>query len=480
LGTVVSKLVAFILLPLYTRYLVPADYGMLETIDVSSGIIGIVVTVGIARALSRFYYEFEREGERNRVVSTTYITYAIAGGLALPFLFYASEPIARILFKSGEYGHLFKLSFASLVLGGMVDIGMMYLRLLRKPKVFVAITITRLAFLIALNVVLIVYFRMGILGILYSSLIVRAFYAVLMTGLILWKTRIRFSFNLSRQMIRYGLPMIPSSLANTAIKQADKYFVLYYISIGDMGIYSLGLRLGNAIHSLLTVPFNMTYIPRRFEIMHREDAREIYRRVFTYYVFLIGFIGLGLSMLIPEILRVMVTPEFFRAGKIVPLVVFSMLIFGFHYHFDFGILHSKKTKYLAYINLACAAIQIGLNFALIPTYGLYGAVCASIVALSTQAFLLVSVSERLYRIKYEFGRIFKYILLAVVFYGISTQIHTESLLLSIGIKTAVLILFPVAAVLLRIISSAETAKLREFYSVKIKPRLWNRANVETT
>ena len=137
LGTVVSQLVAFLLLPVYTRYLTPTDYGVLETIGVSSGIIGLVVTVGIARALSRFYYESEKETERNKVVSTTYITYSAIACLALPLLFLLSDPLATVLFKSGHYGFFFIISFTSLILGGLVDIGIMYLRLIKKPFVFI-------------------------------------------------------------------------------------------------------------------------------------------------------------------------------------------------------------------------------------------------------------------------------------------------------------------------------------------------------
>jgi O-antigen/teichoic acid export membrane protein len=480
LGTVVSRLVSFVLLPLYTRYLTPTDYGVLQTIDVSSGIIGIVVTVGIARALSRFYYESEEVTERNRVVSTTYITYAVVACLIAPFLFSICDLLATILFQSQHYGYFFRISFATLILSSVVDIGMLYLRLIKKSFVFITITISRLILSISFNIFFIVHLQMGVLGILYSALIVSSLSALLITTGILWKTRLNFSFNVSWHMLKYSLPMIPSNLGSAAVKQSDKYFVLYFLTIADMGIYSLALKLGNAIHSLLTVPFTLAYIPRRFEIMNRNDAREIYSKIFTYYIFFIVYIGLALSILIPEILQIMVTPKFLRAGAIVPLVVLSMIIFGCHSHFDFGILQSKKTKYLAYISLICAIIQVGLNFVLIPTYGLYGAVYASIISLGTQAFLLYFISKKLYRIEYEFGRILKYILLAFIFYGISTQIQTGILLFNIGIKLLLLALFPLAVFLLRILSPLETSKIRTMYVHKIKSRILSMMATKTS
>jgi len=472
LGTVVSRMVAFILLPLYTRYLTPADYGLLEAIDISTAVIGIVVTVGIAMALSRFYYESEEMEQRNRVVSTTYVTYSIIAVFCLPLLFYLSSPLSQVLFDTQDYSSFFRISFGSLLLGGIIDIGVMYLRLIKKPLVFITVTTSRLTLLIVLNIIFIVFFKMGVLGILYSSLIVKAFYAVLITAPILWKTKVRVSMKLSLAMLKYSLPIIPSRLANTIVKQSDKYFVLYFISIADMGIYGLALKLGNAVHNLLTIPFNMAYIPRRFEIMKNHEAKEIYSKVFTYYIFVMVYVGLAISLLIPEILQLMVTPKFFPAGKFVPLVVFSMIIFGCHYHFNFGILYSKKTKYLAYIDLSSASVSLVLNIFLIRAYGLWGAVYSSVIALTFQALLLYYVSNRLYRIEFEFGRLFSYLLTAGTFCFLIRQIKVDMLALDVAIKVLFLMLFPLFLILLRIISSEETRELRSFFARRLKPLLF--------
>ncbi len=478
LGTIVSRLVAFVLLPLYTRYLTPADYGILETIDISTAMIGLIVTMGIARALSRFYYIPEEQKEQNVVVSTTYIIYSLIALPFIPILIFSSEPLSNILFNSHEYSQLFIISFTTLLLGGLVDIGMMYLRLIKKPIIFVSITTVRLILLISLNVLFIVHFKMGVIGILYSSLLVRALFAILITFSILIKTKIRFSFKLSLDMVKYGLPMIPSELANTAVKQSDKFFVLYILSVADMGIYSLALKLGNALHSLLTIPFNMAYIPRRFEIMKRPDASETYAKIFTYYIFIISFFGLFISVLIPEILHFMVTPEFRTAGKIIPLVALSMIIFGCHYHFDFGILYSKKTKYLAYINISCAILNLCLNYCLINSFGLFGAVWAAIIILSLQAFLLYHFSEKYFHIEYEFIRIIKYLLIAFCLYGISAYIHNDTFLILLTMKLCLLSLFPIIVILLRIISHEETTKLKELYKTKIRSRLFFRPTIK--
>jgi O-antigen/teichoic acid export membrane protein len=306
-------------------------------------------------------------------------------------------------------------------------------------------------------------------GILYSTLIVRSLFAIILTSAIWYRVQCSFSFAVCKDIIRFSLPIILSRLGSSIVKQSDKYFVLLFISIADMGIYSLSLRFGNIIHQLLTVPFNLVYIPRRFEIMNRDHAGEVYSRIFTYYIFLVVFVGLAISMLIPEILTLMVTPRFMKAKEIIPFVVLSMIIFGSHFHFDFGILYSKKTEHLAYINLSCAVMQVALNILLIPKFGVQGAVWSSIIVFGPEAIALYFVSKRSFDIPYQFSRVLAYCGLAAGFYGISTFIHAGSQWIDCLLKLLLLAAFPVSAVIFRIITKEEKQKFIRILISKLLP-----------
>lgn len=466
LGTMVSRVASLLLLPLYTSYLTPSDYGILSTIEITSGLIGIVVTIGIALGLSRFFYESNSNDSRNLVVSTTFLVYFIIAFLVLPFLVLSAKPFSLILFAKVDYWNLFIVSFFTLIMQGVNDIGMMYLRLLKKSTIFILITISRLIFIILLNIIFIVHFKLGILGILYSSLIISILYGFSLTFFILWRTKIKYSYRLAIDMLKYSFPIIPSRLAETLVKQSDKYFVLHFFSTAQLGIYSLSLKIGNSVHDLLTVPFNMAYIPRRFEIMQRGDVNNIYAKVFTYYMFLMISIGLMISLFIPEILQLLVTKDFFEASYYIPLVVFSMIIFGTHRHLEFGILYSKKTKFLAYINVTTSLLNLLLNYFFIRNFALWGAILSSIVALSIQAFAFYHVSTKHYFIRYEFGRIFKIMIIAAVFYLGSTQISCSHIFLNVIIKFILLIMFFLTFYYLRILTVEE----KEFIKTILKSR----------
>ncbi len=105
-------------------------------------------------------------------------------------------------------------------------------------------------------------------------------------------------------------------------------------------------------------------------------------------------------------------PDFYDAAKIVPIIVLSYIVFGMHYHMEIGIMISKKTKYLAYINMGNAALNIGLNFLLIPKYGAFGAAYATLVCFINKVGWTRWISNRLYPLQFEYGRILKIVVSA--------------------------------------------------------------------
>jgi O-antigen/teichoic acid export membrane protein len=214
--------------------------------------------------------------------------------------------------------------------------------------------------------------------------------------------------------------------------------------------------------------------------MNKDDARKTYSQVFTYYIIFMVIIGLVISIYIPEILRFMVSSEFYGAAKYIPLVVFSMIIFGSHYHLDFGILYSKKTKYLAYINVASASLNLITNYVLIKNFGLWGAIWSAVFILSLQGFLLFFISNKLYEIEYEFGKIFKFATVSVILYLISINIDFDFFLYNLGTKTALLFILPFTMKWFKILSPQEIAQFKAVFKNKLRAFFPNRTKYDTT
>jgi len=433
IGSVMSQVVGFLLLPLYTRYLTPTDYGVLSLINITISLIGIVIGLNISSGMSRFYFEYNDE-RKNLLVSTIYIVSFFLILLFLSSLYFIITPLSNLVFKTDVYSNHFLIALLALAAGIVLDIGLVYLRIQAKSFTYMKITLARLLLNIGLNVYFIVFLETGVFGIFYSMLIEKVIFSFILTIPILIKTKLYFSLFLAKEIIHYTFPLIFSNILRVFINESDKYFINYFFSPIETGLYSISQKISTSVHILITSPFLQSYTPRRFEIMKEDNAKETYAMVLNYYLFIIGTFGLLISMFSPEIIMLMTTKEYYSAKLYIPLLILSMMIFGMKYHFQIGILIHKKTKYLLYINFFTGAINLILNFVLISKYGLWGAIIAINISYLITTVMNYMVSQKLYKINFNLKKIFKLFLLIIIIYLLSMGITTPKIFIMVLIK----------------------------------------------
>jgi O-antigen/teichoic acid export membrane protein len=461
-GSALSQAVAFILLPLYTRYLTPSDYGVLELIDTTTSLIGIVLSLGAATALSRFYYGCNDDRERRRLVGTVFVLVITGGGIIGALASFSAPTLARFVLDSENHAGYFRIAFASLLAGVISDLGQSYLRMLYKSTLFITISCASLIASVMLNVYFIAHLHLGVLGVLYTSLIVRVLIALPLSTAILYRNGLAFSSRYARDVLRYSLPLLPPSLGVAFMNYSDRYFIRHFASIADAGIYGLANKFGGSLHTLVTSPFLLTFLPRRFQLAkERSDAPEVFKIVFDWFFLVLLCLSLVLSIFISDIMVVMTTPDFYRAGALVPVILLGMLMFGIRYHVDFGILYTGKTQYYTYISILSALVQFVGLFFLVPPFGIWGGVIASLISTTTYTVLLFAAAARLYRIPFNLVRSAQRLGLAVVVYLISTRIASDHLALALLLKGLLLGGFLVALPLTGLVSSRELSQLRD-------------------
>ena len=450
-GVILSQLVGFLLLPLYTNYLTPADYGVLQLVEITTGMLGIVVGIGVSLAFSRFYYEYKKDRERKEVVSTTYISISLLSGASLLILSYFSGFFAEHILDNVEYKAIFQYSFLALFCGLVLDIGQIYLRLLHKSTIYLGVSILSLVIGISLNIYFVAYAELGVLGIIYSSVITKLVIGIPITLVIIKHVGLRFRMLLMSEMLRYSMPLIPSTLATQIVNYSDRYFIKYFMSMSDAGIYSLANKIGTAIHMLITSPFLMTFLPRRFEIAEEEGVRDTFSMIYKYYTILITYAALGVSVFSYEI---------HDAALFVPLITLSMVIFGMKYHFEFGILYTKKTMSYLYINVFTMIAHILLNILLIKNYGLWGALFASLAAVTLNTGLIYLVSQKLYKINFDLMRSLMIISTGVSIYYMAIYPLFEGITVTIIYKGFMLLIFLPVLYLLNILKRDEFSQFK--------------------
>ncbi len=434
LANILDRIVTFVMIPVYTRFLTPADYGILELVYMTTSIISLVVGMGIEAAVSRFYFDHEEQEKRDRVISTAFVGYgAMAFGVALLFLPF-SGLMAHYILDSAALKKYFIVALFTLGVDMIIPVAFAYFRIRQKSFTLMVFQVSKTALSLGLNIYFVVFAGMGVYGILLSSLISSGLFAVLMTAFVLRQTGTASDFGLLWQMIKFGLPLIPSNFSAYLVHASDRYFIKSYASMSLTGLYSLGYKFGALVNQFVTSPFIQIWTPRRFEYFNREDSERIFARIFTYFTALSLFVGLQISILSKDIVQIVTAEPYWSAYKVVPIIVLSYIIFSFHYHFNIGIFMKKATKYVAYINIANGILNLILNFILIKRFDIWGAAYATLICFIFKAALTYYISNRLYPIHVEWRRVFLLFVTAFAVYFLAVRVELGSVWVDITVK----------------------------------------------
>ena len=465
LGNFMQRIVALLLLPVYTRFLTPYDYGVKELVGLSADVIGILLATAISGAFYRFYFKYESTEERNELVSTAFLTIGGFGLIAVGLLSFTTKTMAASVLNDPALYYFFLIAFASLWFQMLNNISYNYIKANKQSVKFICLSFAKMVLAIALNIYFVCVLNIGVVGILISNLITVIVMSLGITVPLLFRIGVYFSKSKLFEMLYFGLPLIPAQFGAFIVHLSDRFFIKEYCSIADAGLYSLGYRFGTLPGTFVSDPFNQIFQPRRLEVYKQKNSEYIFGQIFTYFLVLMLFAGLMVSVLTRDLLMIMADKKFWSAYQIVPLIVLASTIFSFHYHLNIGIYIAKKTKYLAYINLSNGFVTLALNFLLIPKYGIFGAAWATIFAFIYKTILTYYFSAKFYKIHFEVWRILKLIVVAAIIYFICQWIHIPFVYLSFLFKIFLVALcYPLGLFLVNFFSNQEKEKI--LYSIR--------------
>jgi O-antigen/teichoic acid export membrane protein len=460
LSNILSRFIGFVMIPIYTRYLTPGDYGTMEMLDLTAYVVTMWVGFSVSSAIVRFYYDYENESERHQLVSTALLFVAATSFAAVACLLPFSSWISKLLFKNPANGHYFMLVFASIFFSLLIEDCLVFFQVRQKAIWFAGLSTARLALGLTLNIVFVVLLKKGVLGILLSGLTTSAIMGFFIFGKTLSMTGLGFSPAKLKKLVAYGFPLIFSGFSTFVITFSDRYFLNAYSTLDEVGNYSLGYKISMLISVLITNPFITAWSAKRFEIARQPGSDETNSRVFTYFVIVLAFGALGLCAYINDIIALAATPAFRAAAYVVPMVVLGYVLNAVYYHFNYGILLQKRTKVIAVIMATAAGLNLLMNYLLIPRLHSMGAAMATTLSYLYIAVTTLIVSQRLHPIRYEVRRVAFVALLAAVLFGVSRFITPHSLLVSVCAKTFVVVLFPATLYFARFFREEELAMAR--------------------
>jgi len=466
LGSIGGSIVGFFLLPVYTRFLHPADYGILEILTTTNSIITILLIFGMDNSFARFYFDSQTEEYKKQVISTTAIFLICLAGLVIPILLIGSNFLNGFLFGQNNYTFLLQLVFLLSGLTTFFIVPMLLFRIKREAVKYSVISILNVLLIASLNIFFVVGLRKGVLGIMEGRTIAQIVILLVSYYLIKKDLSFRFSLNLLKEMLRYTIPIIPAGLMLWILSLSDRFFLLKLADPVELGLYSVGIKFASIL-AIAIGAFNLGYGEFVFSRLYQDDRDKIYSRTFTYFIFVTCLIVLCLSLFSKEVVMLMTTKEYLRASSVIPILGLGLIFNGCYTIFAIGMNITKKMKAIFPITAIPAGLNLFLNYIFIPLYGMIGAAYTTLFSYFLMAILTWYASQKVYPLQYEWKRAGKIFFAMGTIFVISKIIIIDQFLFSLLFKFGLVGLYFLLLYFIKLPNNEEKEKIKYLISKNI-------------
>ena len=463
LGGLVSRILAVLLLPLYTHYLSPGDYGRIETLVALTTVLAIVLRFGIQPAFFRFTFDSKDAEHRRRVLRTSFwftMATSTAGLAALALL---AEPISDLLFgTTGDWDLVLASGVALWAQMNYEQLTAVF-RVEERATAFVTASLVNIGLTVAATVLLVVVLDEGPLGVIVGNFTGTLLVYAALVGYRREQLGLTFDRRLLREMNRFGMPLVPTALLLWVTSFSDRFFLVTLADATETGLYSVGVRIASAMVLLLTA-FRMAWPAFAYSIEDDGEARRTYGWVLTYLTVASTWVATALALLSPWLVDWLAAPDFASASRVVGPLAFAAVAFGGYIVVAIGIGRQKRTQFNWVVTGAAAAVNVVLNLTLIPPYGMMGAAVATVAAYVVMFAGMAWWAQRIYPVPYQWRRV-------ATALGAGIALAVVGKLVGAGLPLALVLaaVYPVVLVPLGFLLPAERAALRRRRAARRAP-----------
>jgi O-antigen/teichoic acid export membrane protein len=412
-ATIVGKAFSFLMLPLYTHYLRPADYGVIELIELTLDMLSIVTGSRLLTGVFRFYHKTQDTQERHAIISTAMITICVTYFVAAVVVFAAAPLVSRLVLGSDQYASLVRIAALSLATSAPVFVPAPFFRLHGRFRPVIVAQLGRLFIQVTLNVLLLSVFHLGARAMFLSSFIANLVVGTTLTVMVLRTVGLHYSRRVAGDLYRFGMPLVLTQVATFVLTFGDRYFLRASTTLDNVGRYTVSYQFAFLLAVMAQFPFDMVWDPKKHEVSFRPDRDTIYARVFVYQNIVLLTFAVGLCLFVRNVLQVMTRPIYWDAAGVVPILVLAIILQAWAGWQDTGIQVREQTKWIAIANWAGAAAVLGAYALLIPRYGAWGAATATVLGYAVRYTGIYIAAQRLWPVRWAWTPVVRLAAIAV-------------------------------------------------------------------
>lgn len=439
LANLLTKGISLLLIPFYTAYFAPTDYGVIEMITVFGFFVTGVLTLQLSQGLSRFVAEpTKTEAERISYASSAIWGAFIFMSLSFTFLAIYPEWVMNILFgDSNSSLKLYYFALTSIFLNAFYYFFGVYFRFTRKTKLFSLLSLIYASLNIFFTWLLVYKYNMGIISIYIAYIIVLPFLLTAQYYILRKEIILKIDKSHLKELLKYCLPIIPVSIALIVMNFTDRLFIKHYIDFSELGIYGVAAKFASII-GVFIASFSMAISPLILQKHNQQKTRNELSRIFRLFIAITTLSVLTLSVFSYETVYLFTNENYLSAYEVMPILYMSTVFLGAQM-FAPGLMIKKKSVLMALVTISFSLINVVLNYFFIPLYGLVGAATATLISIIGQQTTFFAISQKLYPFSIDKNKVTVLIFISFSAAFLLNKVFANSYTLTLAIKTIAIV-----------------------------------------
>lgn len=398
LSSFIDRGLAFFLLPLFTYYLMPSDYGTLSLITTLTLFLSPFITLGTAGAISVNYFKLDKKHYPSYFSATIIPSLAVSLFLFIVLMLGGGNLL-------GNYLDIPSFWLIIIPIGCLFEfiknISLIDFQIKGQPLKYSSLSLFYSFFNIGLSLLFVVTWEMGYEGRLLGQYITGALIFTLLifylkkTGILTFKIKKEYI----KDCLTFGLPLIPHMIGGIIINMSDRIFIDKLMGKEQLGIYNVGYTIGSII-MIINMAFSNTIVPYSFERFTKNDKKSLEEVVKMYWLFIVFLIVISLCifLFLPIIFDNFINYRYAEGRKYVYWITMAYVFNGIYLLFTNLIFYLKKTKILLYVSFFNIIINLSLNYILISHFGTIGAAYATFITFVSFTLIIIYFSHKLFKL----------------------------------------------------------------------------------
>ncbi len=418
LASLSTKALGFLLLPIYTRYLTPTDYGILTNIEITNYLLPFFFSFTLVSAFDRFYHQnIEQEDYLPTLFSTIFWFVFLSGSIVVGLAMLSSPLWMPYLLGIPAYPYAI-LGFAPILFTEIALLGFAFFRQSLQAKNVSLILIGSALINIVISLYLVIGLEMGVIGRLWGN-VGAAVFSFVAVGIYAYRKQLlqwRIRKDLLKECLMYSIPLVPLVASSWINVFSDRFFIGKFIDLEAVGIYSIAFHISMVLYFVgesiiqVLVPITMAGLENK----NLDTKKKLSDYTFYLWIFLM-FGWLFISFFSKFIIGYFLHESFFMTHTILPVLCLAMVFQMIHRLYGQVIKFHKKTKIFTIGAIGSSCLNVGLNLLFIPQYGYIAAAYTTLFVSVLYALFIIWQSVELEGLYIPY---LKYILSTLVFFGL--------------------------------------------------------------